>query len=135
MGVSTNIYIPKSEKGITITGLRNGIEKALVERFSGFYMNDIKTRNHNKPELSEIYDLFFDVTFSLNFEAYQFSDNKEHRRMMVTKDPKTNFIRLSIEAWGHNTDIARAMVDYFGGHADFNDCDGIYIDYCKTQPK
>jgi hypothetical protein len=35
--------------------------------------------------------------------------------------------------WGHSKMIANAIVNHFGGMADYNDCDDIEIDYARSQ--
>jgi len=78
-----------------------------------------------------------DINFALDYECDQFDSGKEERRLWLHYDHYEggNMLYLSVGCWGHNEDIARCLVDNFGGYADFSDCDDIGIDYAMPQPK
>jgi hypothetical protein len=89
----------------------------------------------NKEFNSTIVQLFI----TLNRDANQFENNKENRTIWLfhypNKQDKKNYVHISFGAWGSNKEIANLIIDHFGGIADYNDCDGIEIDYAKPQPR
>lgn len=131
MGVDTKIEIPRGKKSIelvlaTIGGL---IEKKLpVWSDNGLvkYYYEISEFSYGgkKDRLGRLF-------ITLDFENNDFDNRKENRIIWMNElnneDEKKYYI--SFGCWGHNEEIAKIIVNHFGGIADFNDCDDIQIDY------
>jgi hypothetical protein len=77
------------------------------------------------------------IDFVLDYPCVEYDDGKEHRSISLHYDyyecPKLVWMKLG--AWGHHIEIAKAIVEAFGGIADFYDCDDIMIDYAMPEPK
>lgn len=146
MGVDTKIHILLQDNNVQITvdEIRKIISKKLP------VLGDITTELSHRPdkydkdascEIREnqrlsMYETW-NIYFALDYPADQFESKKEQRRMFCYYDhyEQGSMLYLSMGSWGHNEDIAKCLVDAFGGYADFNDCDDISIDYAQPQPK
>jgi len=141
MGVDTKIRIPM--KG-TVPEMVQEVKKALkalktfgkiTTRLTHAPKEYDKENDKSRFDMHEIWD----ICFALNFPCDQFESGKEERRVWAYFDHYDNngdnMLYLSLGAWGHNEEIAKCLVDTFGGYANFNDCDDISIDYAMPQPK
>lgn len=119
MGVSTKSTFysiaPKRD-------VKKDINKALKHEFG----NDLLEFDHEDENFG------FRIHLTLNFHSDQFTDNKEHRILYFFNDGYSNY-KMDTGMWGQSKRIANAIVNHFGGFADYNDCDNINIDYCKSQ--
>lgn len=135
MSVDTKVYVVKQHD---IDDFMFEVVKALKKNFKEKVVSDsIRWRDCNRDRNTE--DIFFQLNITLDYECNAFSDNKEHRCVSIFNHPKRemqrDFYELHVGVWGHNKEIAKCLVDYFGGYADYSDCDDIKIDYCVTQPQ
>lgn len=133
MSVSTNVYTVKQHN---IDELMFEVVKALKIKFGDKLVEgSVSWRDANRGR--DLDFLFFDMQFTLDCENSDFPHNKECRQMSIFHHQKTemqrDFYNFYIGAWGHNKEIANCLVDYFGGFADYSDCDEIEIDYCVAQ--
>ena len=134
MSVDTKIKIAKTSD---IFRMVRKIENVIKEKLPLFGEIDVDfTHPAIKGDKYSNYDSYF-IYFALDYPCENYESGKEQRQIYVYYDYDTNseLIRLSIGCWGHNEDIAKCLVDAFGGYADFNDCDSITIDYAMPQPK
>lgn len=133
MGIDTRVHIVKQHE---IDGVMFEIVKALKEGFGDKLESDSVRWNDNNRGKGYDYE-FFNMNFILDYENSNFSNNKECRSVVIMHEPKNemkrDFYDISFGAWGHNKEIAKWLVDYFGGFADYDACDNIKIDYCKSQ--
>lgn len=134
MGVDTKIHIVKDDD--TFQMVRR-IENVIKNKLNVF--GEI-TVSHDHKAVSK--DQFQDydgyrIHFALDYPCDQFESKKEQRMVWVYFDNYQggNLLYLSFGNWGHNVELAKCLVDNFGGIADFNDCDDVYIDYAMPQPK
>lgn len=129
MSVDTNIYIPKTKE---IPETIEDIKICLINGFPKYNLknNSFDIKNYSKRVEGDRY-LDFEI-FYLDFKL-----GKEKRSLMLYYDFFTmeRIYDLKVGCWGMNEDIARCLVDYFGGYADYADCDDILIDYAMPQPK
>jgi len=153
MGVDTKIHIPLQYKhdrynhdNTNIVHVAFTVEKVkevLAKKMP--VIGDIETRQtvipkpydkENPDSMHTMHD-HWDICFALDHECKDFESGKEQRRLWTSYDHYNcpEMLYMSIGAWGHNEDIAKCLVDAFGGYADFSDCDSIVIDYAKKQPK
>ncbi len=134
MSVDTKIQIVKTG---SIISMIQDIQKALKTKMNIF--GDITFECiHERIKNGEFKDYDgYRIFFALDNDCDQFESGKEQRVMWLNYDysDATKLINLSISAWGSNEEIARCLVDSFGGIVDLNDCDSIYIDYCAVQPR
>ncbi len=80
---------------------------------------------------------YISINFAIDAFCEAYTDNKEHRTLSLYYDwydPQI-FVSLSLGCWGHNEQIARHLVNTFGGYADYSDCDDIRINYAMPEPK
>jgi hypothetical protein len=140
MGVDTKIHIPLTNGEVhpTIKAIKRALKSLPI-------FGDIEEYIRHAPKAFDEtndksrFDMYeaWDISFALDYPCDQYESGKEHRSLSVYYDhyDATNMIYLSLGCWGHNEDIARCLVDKFGGYADFSDCDDILIDYAMPQPK
>ena len=133
MGVSTYAHTVKQHD---IDELMFEVVKALKAKFgTKLVEGSVSWRDANRGKDTDY--IFFDMQFVLDYENSDFSNNKECRQMSIFHQPKTemkrDFYQFYLGAWGHNKEIANCLVDYFGGYANYSDCDNIEIDYCVGQ--
>lgn len=133
MGIDTKIRIPKTDD--TLQMVRD-IEKTIKEKLPVF--GDISVSHDHKAVKGDKFADYdgYRIHFALDYLAEQFESKKEQRSLWIYYDNYTTseMLYLSLGAWGHSEDIAKCLVDIFGGYADFSDCDSILIDYAKPQP-
>ena len=140
MGVDTKIHIPLIGNDVqtTVKEIRKALQKLPI-------FGDIDTTiTHHPIKYDETNDKTrfnmhetWDIQFALDYPCDQYESGKEQRRLFSYYDHYSggNMLYISMGCWGHNEDIARCLVDSFGGYADFADCDDILIDYAQPQPK
>ena len=134
MGVDTKIYIVKDCD--TFEMVRR-IEKVIKDKLNVF--GEITVSHDHKPIPKDQFNDYdgYRLHFALDYPHDGFESKKEQRSLWVYYDNYTGerLLYLSLSTWGHNEEIAKCLVDNFGGYADFNDCDDTYIDYAMPQPK
>ncbi len=133
MGLSTYAHTVKQHD---IDELMFEVVKALKSKFEDKIIADsVKWRDLNRNKDTDI--LFFEMNFTLDYENSEFENNKENRSLSIFYEPKVemkqDFYRFYFGMWGHNKEIANCLVEYFGGYANYNDCDNIEMDYCVSQ--
>lgn len=136
MGVSTKVYVVKQHE---IDEFLFKVVKALKKGFGDKFDSDsVNWRNCNGINSNADY-YFYDLNFTLDYENRSFSNGKENRSIFIFHHPKEelrrDFYEIYFNMWGHSKEIANYLCDYFGGFADYNDCDAINIDYCVAQPQ
>lgn len=134
MGVDTKIHIAKTD---TVFQMVRNIEKALKKTLPVYGDTDV-THDHIATTGDEFNDYDgYRILFALDYPCDQYESGKEQRMLWAYYDHYKGgeMMYLSLGAWGHNEDIARCLVDNFGGYADYSGCDEIIIDYAQPQPK
>jgi hypothetical protein len=145
MGVDTKIHIPLVEYDLnkTIKAVAKMIETKLpifgvveianTKHPAQYDKTSAETRERSRVDMYEMHY----IDFALDYPCSSYESGKEQRSLRTYYDhyEQGSMLYLSIGAWGHNEDIARCLVDNFGGYADFADCDDILIDYAMAQPK
>jgi hypothetical protein len=135
MSVSTNVYLVKQHEVEqfqleVVKALRKGFGKLFLE--DSVNVRDCRTGYHKDNE-----QIFLVIDFVLDYKNSDFSNNKECRSINIFHNPKEkmkrDFYNLHYNLWGHSKEVANCLVDYFGGLADYSDCDDVEIDYCKSQ--
>jgi hypothetical protein len=129
MGVSTNGYL-KAGRPDLIKFICNNRDMEILDF-------NIRTFNFNK-EYKEI-DYWFMAHTSENVGSIYFNYKKENRRLFFIiknkrdgKELKQPLAFFSFGCWGKSIELAKLLVDEFGGFADFNDCDNKKFDYSKN---
>jgi len=153
MSVDTKIHIPLqydkratysdnatvAHVAFTIQRIKEVIEKKLPIFKDVTIRQTIIPEPYDKENDKSRFNMYdhWDICFALNYPNKEFESGKEQRRLWSSYDHYScpEMIYLSIGAWGHNEDIAKCLVNTFGGYADFSDCDSIIIDYARRQPK
>lgn len=134
MGVDTKIRIPKTDD--TFQMVRD-IEKVIKEKMPVF--DEISVSHDHKAIKGDQFSDYdgYRVHFALDYPCDNYESGKEQRSLWIYYDNYRGeeMLYLSIGAWGHCEDIAKCIVDAFGGYADFYDCDDMVIDYAMPQPK
>lgn len=138
MGVDTKIRIPYSHANKDINKIVSEIVSVIFKSFKTIGEAEVVFYHYPKEEQYKNYFLL-KINFTIDKPAKQFTSGKEERGITVYYDlyrpAEDIFLYISFGAWGSNIQIAKAIVNAFGGFADFNDCDDILIDYAKPQPK
>ncbi len=119
MGVSTKSTFYSIESTVVV---KKEIQKALINEFG----IDLLECNHEDESFG------FIIHATLDFNSEQFTDKKEHRIIYFFNDGYAEY-RMNTGMWGHSERIAKAIVNHFGGFADYCDSDNVNIDYCKSQ--
>jgi len=127
MGVDTKIKIPL--QGNDVTKTVQAIKKVIADKLT--VIGDIEIdimhspQEYDKENERSRFNMheMQSIDFCLDYVCDAFDSGKEHRSIRTYYDHYSggNMIDLSIGAWGHNEDIARCLVDSFGGYADFSD--------------
>jgi hypothetical protein len=132
MSVSTVISVVKQHE---IDDFMQEIDKCLKDRFGDKYIEPL---SKGGDDSCDDY-IFKSIYFTLYYPCGNFTDNKESRILHIHHQPKVemkrDFYQISFNVWGHNEEIANCLVDWFGGYANYSDCDNVEIDYCVSQSK
>lgn len=139
MGVDTKIHIPLIGGNVqtTVKEIKKALAKLpLLEIDSTLTHSPIAYDDTNDKTRFNMHETW-DIHFGLDYPCDQYESGKEQRRLFAYYDHYQggNMLYLSMGAWGHNEEIARCLVDSFGGYADYSDCDDTLIDYAMPQPK
>jgi hypothetical protein len=140
MGVDTKIRIPMINCDVDITTKK--VAEIIQQKMKVFGTVDIRPMQvpgkYDEENTKSMFNMWQmdSIEFALDYPCDGFESNKEQRMLRTYYDHYTggNMLSLSMGAWGHNVELAKCIVDNFGGYADFSDCDSITIDYAKPQP-
>ena len=138
MGVDTKIMIPKGE--YTVERVLSIIAKLVEDKLGIVTNNDlvkhsIEIKENYSRENHKLEDRFGQLYVILPYENKSYANSKECRTIWCFYKTGELFFNIRFGAWGHNKELANIIVDYFGGTADYCDCDDMLIDYAQPQRK
>ena len=125
MGVDCKIHLPGNARVkdvAKILAILDGCKVSKYEHESGAYWADVETVKvagiDNLPECARI---TWEGATGKRFVLYHFEPDEGNGRLLMP--PSTSW-------W---IAAAKFLVDFYGGSADFNDCDDCAVDYARSK--